>query len=309
MKQVQLLSILGVIVFLSLSFISYKVYKRFMHEIGIIKSNIATVLGNQLLIADNQNKDLYTQLVDHLKVFDVITLDKNPLRFERIGRQHDGGYVVPLLAAEKSDVLMGYGICDDISFEEAFIDRFNKQAYGFDCGMDITQFKNPKVRLIKECIGTDRHIYTNQKSSGRFSSFTEQLDKLKLTDANIFIKMDIEGAEYDVFDDILRHAPRITGIVLEIHFVEINRVSKALELMKKLSKDFYLVHIHGNNWVDLVFDTPNAKGEIPKVIELSFINKNLTYKATVHPNQKHPRPIDSENCPHKQPHIFEIAIQ
>src|SRR5262245_49412372 len=41
----------------------------------------------------------------------------------RVGRDEDGGYVVPVAAVENTRLLLGIGINDDWSFEEAFAAR------------------------------------------------------------------------------------------------------------------------------------------------------------------------------------------
>ena len=60
--------------------------------------------------------------------------------------------------------------------------------------------------------------------------------------------MDIEGNEYGVIPDILQYSSFITGIVIEIHFCAKSQISQALALMKKLARNFVLIHVHGNNY-------------------------------------------------------------
>ena len=39
----------------------------------------------------------------------------------RIGRNHDGGYLIAKVDIEKSDLLISFGISDDWSFERDFV--------------------------------------------------------------------------------------------------------------------------------------------------------------------------------------------
>ncbi len=249
--------------------------------------------------------DELTSLFLTYDVFD----EHGPLKMVRHGKENDGGYVVPELALQKADVLLGYGICNDISFEERFADIYKKRSYGIECATKKIEIKNPLCTFIRKCIANDKYIYSNQKSSGMFSTFSEQLNDLKIKDQNIFVKMDIEGAEYEAFQDIFPHANNITGIVLEIHFIGWAELLQAISLMKNLQKDFYLVHVHANNCVQPQYLSVNAHGAIPKVVELTYINKKLVKTAKISENQKHPSNLDMENCPTKEPYAFEVLPQ
>lgn len=103
--------------------------------------------------------------------------------------------------------------------------------------------------------------------------------------------MDIEGAEYEAFEDIIMHAPKIMGIALEIHIMDSAYIKQAVKLLADLQKDFILLHVHGNNCTD-TFTTRNSIGNIPKALELTFINKALVSTFHLAKDQKHPQPID-----------------
>lgn len=244
-------------------------------------------------------------LVFKLKVYTVY--DQNGLiQLIRHGRPGDGGYVVPKVAFEKADVLLGYGIADDISFEESFSALYQKPSFGFDCGVTNIQINNNLCTFIPECIENDGNVYTHQKSSGKVSTFSAQLKRLQIENKKLFIKMDIEGAEFAAFEGIQGFFSNITGIVLEVHFTKDNQIILVNRLLEKLLKDFYLVHVHANNCALSLFKTKYSNGEISRILELSFINKNLVVNAVLSENQIHPLPIDMENCPTYPLNRFEI---
>lgn len=252
---------------------------------------------------------LLPKLVSFLKVYTVYD-NNGPIKLVRIGRANDGGYIVPELALQKADVLIGYGIADDISFEEQFSNLYNKKSYGFDCGIKNINIKNKLCIFIPECIATDSFLYVGKQSSNKVSSFRQQVTKLNLKNKKIFIKMDIEGAEYDAMPEILNYAQNITGIVLEIHFAQggYESINKAIRLLSSLDKDFILVHLHGNNCSNKEFTTYNSKGKIPRVLELSYINRLLINKFFISSNQKHPIPMDMVNCLDICDATFEILL-
>src|SRR5262249_5876953 len=62
----------------------------------------------------------------------------------------------------------------------------------------------------------------------------------------VFVKMDIEGGEYRILDDLLQRAGNIVALAIEFH--EIDIISELFNaLIEKIKRDFYIVHIHGNN--------------------------------------------------------------
>jgi len=244
-------------------------------------------------IAENEKIPL-EEFVVQLKSYDVFDKD-GPIKLYRHGRENDGGYVVPEIAFVQADALIGYGVADDISFEEQFSDKYNKPSFGFDCGVDTIKINNKKCTFVKECIANDKFVYTHQKSSGLFSSFDAQLKKLKLQDKKVFVKMDIEGAEYEAFDGIFKHSSNVTGIVLELHFQSTQQILLATKLLANLQKDFYLIHVHGNNCCSKRFTTKYSSGEIPRVLEITFINKSLVTRAVLSEHKKYPLPIDMKN--------------
>lgn len=233
-------------------------------------------------------------LVSYLKVYDV--RDENgSLELIRHGKDNDGGYIVATKSFTEAEALLGYGIADDNSFEDDFSLKYNKPSFGFDCGVSESKGKSEKFTFVRECIASDQFIYQNYNSNQNVNSFSNQINKLKLENKKLFVKMDIEGAEYEAFTDIFKYSKNITGIALEIHLSDGVSRQKAVDLLKKLSDDFILIHVHGNNCCKPSFTTINSLGAIPDVLELSFINKFLTTNATLSENQSHPLKIDQPN--------------
>lgn len=253
-------------------------------------------------------KSFYDELVLHFIEYDALDIRGNPLALVRIGRENDGGYVVPVQALNQAEALLGYGIGDDISFEEAFCDLTQKPAYAFDGGVSNIAISNYLCSFFSECIGNDKFLWGNQYSSGKSSTFSEQITRLGLEESPVFIKMDIEGAEYDCFMDILLKTQQITGFVIEIHFLtNPHYQNKAKLLLEAIEKDFVLIHLHANNFAkDSLFSSQYVKGLIPHVVELSYINKNLLGSYRISRDQKHPKSIDMNNNPNEPDCEFKI---
>ena len=199
----------------------------------------------------------------------------------RIGRDNDGGYLVSKSDIEKSDLLIGLGICDDCSFESDFakyndIDVIAYDAsvnfkfwlkrilietvqsplgfiYGFKKLFAYKSFFNTKHKHIKKFVGLST-------SNDIDCTFLDVLAKTNST--NIFLKIDIEGSEYRFLDDILANEDRITGLAIELHDCDIH-----LKEIERFIKNcgLNLVHIHANNTAPIRLDY-----SLPLVLELTF---------------------------------------
>lgn len=271
----------------------------FTLKIITIEYNTNRILAK---IAGQQQEKLAEMLLIH-----TAYKDGAPIELYRHGRDHDGGYVVPKIALESADALIGYGIADDASFEDQFSLTYKNKSYGYDCSVEFAEHSSELFEFVPECIATKDFLYSNSLNSDQMkvSSFSQHLQNHDLVNKKIFVKMDIEGAEYDAFDDILLNYHNVTGIVLEIHFKNSN-IERAVNLLSKLNKYFLLLHVHGNNCVTKKFETSNAIGKIPYVIELTYINKSLIDKSHISKDQSHPTSMDMSNCKNRPPHKFTI---
>jgi hypothetical protein len=116
----------------------------------------------------------------------------------------------------------------------------------------------------------------------------------------VFVKMDIEGGEYRVLDDLLRHSNNIVSMAIEFHDVDI--LSDLFNsLVEKIKRDFYIVHIHGNNMGGI------APFNFPIAPEITFLNKRFFSSAPSPSRLKYPIPgLDRPNHPRFPDFTFEF---
>jgi len=113
-----------------------------------------------------------------LKVYTVYDTD-GQINLVRIGRDGDGGYALPETAIKNAQALLGYGVSNDISFEEQFSGQFNKESYGFDCSIKQIAIKNQLTHFIPECI-VGANFIPDKLNPLVVSTFAQQLKKLDL---------------------------------------------------------------------------------------------------------------------------------
>lgn len=201
----------------------------------------------------------------------------------RLGRDRDGGYLVDRRTVEACDLLISMGINADWSFEEQFLNLRDIQLFGYDASISSRRFAmeswkraaflEPKnalqwLRTLRRYRtffnGTNRvhrAEFVGFDYSDRYVSLKTLLSRDCGDAKDIFFKIDIEGSEYRLLDDLIACAPRITGLAIEFHDVDLH-----LERIRDFFEVFPLAvcHVHGNNFAPI-----NPTG-IPQAIEVSF---------------------------------------
>ena len=81
------------------------------------------------------------------------------------------------------------------------------------------------------------------------------------------LKVDIEGGEYEIIDQICIENSTIEMLIIEFHWIN-EKKDIFSECIKKLNNHFQIIHIHANNYKEV-----NQEDYFFDVIELTFINK------------------------------------
>lgn len=201
-------------------------------------------------------------MVDNLKK--LLTPYDIPFKKIRCGKQGDGGYIVFDRDLESVNTLYSYGINNDVSFDTDFIKISNANVFMFDHTISNLPVTNNRFIFIKEA-GTTENII---KHTTIFSP----------NNNNLFLKMDIEGCEWDIFNELdITILSKFQQIVIEFHNLEFlqnhcfghltNTYEKMSSIFSKLNTIFYLGHIHGNNCGGIK--------DIPNTIECTYIRKDM----------------------------------
>jgi hypothetical protein len=212
----------------------------------------------------------------------------------RLGSIDDGGYVVPIETVKSSDSLISFGVSDNWDFEKDFLKKSSAYVFAYDYTINnkfwFSRFKRDLIKFLQLKIFKPKKLYKmfqyidfllffkiNKKNRFYLKKVGKGEDCLSLNkivedhfkdECRLFLKIDIEGSEYEILDDIISNKKKIQGIVIEFHDVTKN-LDKILHFIEKLNSDLYLVHIHGNNY------TVKELDKFPEAIELTFSKKNL----------------------------------
>jgi hypothetical protein len=210
---------------------------------------------------------------------------------KRLGNQFDGGYVVHLPSLLDADCLLNYGVGYNVAFEEDFYRITGKPTLAFDPTLTFQTaigklgkghfipflrhvknhllwfFKLPalnkyQIRLIEEGIG----VFDDT----RYKSLGYHINQFQLPGKKLILKVDVEGAEYDVLsDDTFYHwMSNVIQLIIEFHEVQ-NHMGELSAIMKKIAATHTLIHIHANNH-DGTFDFGGKN--VPETLEMTLLN-------------------------------------
>jgi hypothetical protein len=209
----------------------------------------------------------------------------------RLGCNGDGAYIVPRDVIREADFLVSMGISDNWSFDADFQNlNHDIQIHGYDHTISKAIFikrmlcvffrffilqKGVKsvvnrVQTYRDYVeffsGQNRHYQLEVSTQGGVGATTINEIFSRTNSKKIFLKMDIEGAEYDVIDQVIQFGERIVGMAIEFHDTDTRR-ELFLEKIKNICESFLIVHIHGNNCAGVASDL------LPYSLEISFIKK------------------------------------
>jgi hypothetical protein len=241
----------------------------------------------------------------------------------RVGNAHDGGYVVPLDAVKAAHALVSFGLSHDWTFERDFR-KYNADAvvHCYDHTVSVgTAFRYSIGQILRVALrrpGAWRRTLTwidykrffrseathfkqriwrdNQDNSATIDDVFSRLP----AERPVFVKMDIEGGEYQVIDDLLRHSPDIVAMAIEFHDID-TAASLFNSFIEKIKRDFHIVHLHANNMGGM---TPF---KFPVAPEITFLNKSFFSSVPQPSSLKYPvEGLDRPNNPRLPEFEFEF---
>lgn len=223
----------------------------------------------------------------------LLQLYKHPFTLVRLGRTMDGGYVVPKELIGKN--LLTCGISNEISFEEDYLKNVNKtNVHCFDGTINEFPSKNVQYNWHKLNIGSS----TNNNEI----SINDIFEKCFTDEKEVFIKMDIEGGEYLAFTTISdENLSKITCLIIEVHWID-NQYEDFEKLINKLTTKLVLIHKHDNN-NGRYFEYEGKT--IPKVHELTFVNKKYIEVLEKNPIKLPIENLDFVNDPYNESKIID----
>ena len=206
----------------------------------------------------------------------------------RLGNKFDGGYVIDKRVIDKTETIIACGLNDEWSFEKAFQNKNKRcEIIAYDHTVDDEFWKNhlkqslSKIFFLKE-INKKRFtklfkiidyyfFFKNKNKHFRKKIVKNSINKLSeisINEAirdknNVLLKIDIEGDEYNILNDVDKNFDRLNLLIIEFHDLQKNLIKIKEFLENTQMKN---IHINANNYGMI------DKTGIPQVIEMTLIN-------------------------------------
>lgn len=217
---------------------------------------------------------------------------------QRIGPNSDGGYVI--YGGLNYDLFISCGLACDIRFEEEFLRNHDYlTCLAFDGTINSLPKTTKPIKWIKKNIAGFPDIGETNLKRELMNSF------------NVFLKMDIEGSEFDWLAAMdTQVLNRIAQLVIEIHWpFDLFRSS----CLAKLNRTHYPVHVHANNYNNkiipshlpsgrsldgctTIISSSGAPSTFPEVFEVTYLRKDLAPYPTVKIHKSFPTELDFPCC-------------
>jgi hypothetical protein len=254
----------------------------------------------------------------------------------RLGLPSDGGYVVPDAQVKDAAVLLSLGMKDNWSFDRDFV-RANPRALVIcvDPGVGPRFFARRIVTSVAAIVsgsltgkrkqvrrhtawlrnGIDYFVFFTRSRRHRqkhrhvrklVSSHDTSTDITLASlldiagvdrDQSVFLKMDIEGAEYGLIPSIADHASRFSCIVAEFHGLsrKAGIFNRSIALLRR---HLHIVHVHGNN-----YSRYDPASHFPDAVEITFVHHALMSGEPAPSQRDYPRAdLDRPNHPGRPDH-------
>ena len=256
---------------------------------NLIKYKLRNLLFNYLrkkdYIINNYSGD--TNLRNFFNSIKPVDIEEGLIR---IGGNNDGGYLIPNIL-EGIEYCFSPGVAENASFEKELSENYNIKSFMCDLSVNNLPIEDSSFKFLKKNL----NVYSNEENITFEDWFMSSIDE---NIGEAILQMDIEGYEYKVLYDI----PQKLLSNFRILVIEFHDFSRFLfepvgyhfvtGVFEKILSEFSVVHIHENNCCP----STTMKGiRIPKVVEITFLNKN--YMNPTGKEASIPHPLDEKNVP------------
>jgi hypothetical protein len=195
--------------------------------------------------------------------------DVQGVDFVRKGIESDGGYV---MVDDFANVYAAYslGIGHEASWDLAIAD-LGLGVWQYDPTVEGPPTTHPKFQFRRVGIAA-------QTSADRAWCTLESLivENGHEGQHNLILKMDIEGAEWDVLPSARAETlEQFSQVLVELHGLcdldDADKILRVLDTLAHLSRTHQSVHVHGNNWAGIA----TIGGiTIPDALEVTFVRRS-----------------------------------
>lgn len=184
----------------------------------------------------------------------------------RFGSSNDGGYLMCDNLLDRVESAYSYGIGGADAWGCDVSQRYDLTVHQYDCfSPPASGCPNGRSIFHDECVGPKRATIASRP----YDTLTGQIAKNGDAGKRLVVKLDIEGAELaSLMATPDRVLDRIDQLAMEIHGTD----RWFLEMVRKLKRTFYFVHLHYNNYACTILKSSPLPASAFQVL---LVNKRI----------------------------------
>ena len=180
----------------------------------------------------------------------------------RLGDTGDCGYVIAARSLEAKN-LISLGLGTNWSFDKQWLElNPSSVIHGYD-GTIFPETFSEELKKEYELFFKGQVTHFNENVSK--NNIDEILNKVS---GKTFLKMDIEGAEYEILSNIA-NAKHLIGMTIEFHTLDFENTRSSFQSTLDILSDYKIVHVHANNFSGVCTDN------LPHTLQISFLKSDL----------------------------------
>ena len=214
--------------------------RRDFHKSPLKYTFLAAYLApvSAYLTFQKPSRDYYEEIHELLHISKI-----NGAELVRIGKDNDGGYIMPDDFESDDKIAYSFGISTDVSWDKDMASR-GYDVFMYDHTIDSLPEENPHFHWSKLGISDGTSNDNRLKTLDELIKANHHEDK-----HNMLLKMDVEGAEWGFFEQVSSETlSQFSQMTFEFHdMINHTNPELVLDVFRKINRTHQLIHIHANN--------------------------------------------------------------
>jgi hypothetical protein len=245
----------------------------------------AYINGLNYKISLNLDRLELEKLVPYQRMREIVNLmspnDLRDLKYTRIGKNYDGGYVMVDDFSDRIVAAYSFGISNDCSWDEQIANK----------GIDVFMYDHTIRGLPQE--NNRFHFFKygvcGFQKTKRLKTLAQFVKENNHANADeLILKMDVEGAEWDALDySDIELLKKFSQIVIEFHGLvgacyDGNKFEIVRRVLSKLNLTHQSLHVNGNGYAQIL---SLGKVCLPDSLEVLYVSRDK-YKDKLVKNER-----------------------